>query len=83
MALGFQDGELEDISSSLPPRASSVQLLSKLLSQWSQWPVDEHLDHPTLEMLCDSLRGGLVRLGAAASDLYELKDFLPSRSNGQ
>ncbi len=78
LTLGFLDGELKSISLSFP-RATAQQLLTELLSQWSQWPTAAHPDAPTMERLRDALCSGLVELGAVASDLYELKNFLPSK----
>ncbi len=78
LALGFLDGELKSISLSFPG-ATAQQLLTELLSQWSQWPTAAHPDAPTMERLRDALRSGLVELGAVASDLYELRNFLPSK----
>ena len=69
-ALGFEHGELENISHS-SPRATTQQLLTELLSQWSQWPTADKPNAPTLERLCDALRSGMVGLGAVANDLYE------------
>ncbi len=78
LALNFLDGELKSISLSFP-RATAQQLLTELLSQWSQWPTASHPDVPTMERLRDALRSGLVELGSVASDLYELRNFLPSK----
>ncbi len=79
-SLNFQHGELENISQS-NPIATTQQLLTELLSQWSQWPTADHPDAPTMERLRDALRSGLVGLGAQANDLYELRDNLPSQAN--
>ena len=76
LALHFEDGELENIRHSFPT-ATTQQLLSKLLSQWSQWPTADHSDVPTMERLCDALRSGLVGLGAEADHLYGLRHSLP------
>ena len=78
-ALNFQPGELENISLSIP-KATPQQLLTELLSQWTQWPTDAHSENPTMERLCNALRSGLVGLGAVANDLYELRYYLPSKS---
>ncbi len=77
-ALNFQYGELENINRS-NPGATTQQLLTELLSQWSQWPTADHPDDPTIERLCDALRSGQVGLGAVANTLYELRDSLPSK----
>ena len=79
-ALNFQHSELENISHGFP-RATIQQLLTELLSQWSQWPTADHSDVPTMERLRDALRSGLVGLGAQANDLYELRSQLPSQAN--
>ena len=78
LALNFEDGELKGLSLSFP-RYTTEQLLTELLSRWCQWPTADHSDVPTMERLCDALRSGLVGLGAQANDLYELRNFLPSR----
>ena len=77
-ALGFQYGELENIRQSFPV-AETQQLLIKVLSDWCEWPTEDHPDAPTVERLCDALRGNLVGLGAVANDLYQLRHFLPSK----
>ncbi len=74
-SLNFHSGELENISYS---GTTPQQLLSKLLSQWTQWPTADHPDDPTMEKLHDALRSGLVGLGAVANDIYELRNFLSS-----
>ena len=79
-SLNFQHGDLENISCS-NPGATTQQLLTELLSQWSQWPTADHSDVPTMERLRDALRSGLVGLGAQANDLYELRSQLPSQAN--
>ena len=76
-SLNFQNGELENIKQS-KPGAHPQQLLNELLSQWSQWPTVDHPEDPTMERLCDALRSGLVRLGATADHLFEIRNFLPS-----
>ena len=78
LALNFLDGELKGIEHSFP-RATTQQLLTELLSQWTQWPTAEHPDVPTMEVLCDALRSGLVGQGALANDIYELRYLLPSK----
>ncbi len=81
-ALNFQYSELENISSS-NQGATTQQLLTELLSRWSQWPTADHPDDPTMERLRDALRSGLVELGAVANDLYELRHTLPSKQTAQ
>ncbi len=76
-SLNFLSGELDNISGS-NPNASTQQLLTELLSQWSQWPTTDHPDDPELERLCDALRSGSVGLGAVANDIYRQREFLPS-----
>ncbi len=77
-SLNFQHGELENISLSFS-RAKTQQLLTELLSQWSQWPTADHPDAPTMERLRDALRSGLVELGAVATNIYELRNSIPSK----
>ena len=49
-SLNFHPGELENISQSFP-KATTQQLVTELLSQWSQWPTSDHSDAPTMERL--------------------------------
>ena len=77
-SLNFHHGELENISQS-PPGADPKQYLKELLIQWSHWPTADHSDVPTMEKLRDALGSGLVGLGVEANDLYELRNFLPSK----
>lgn len=51
------------------PCATPELLLVELICKWSQWPTDNHLVSPTLEMLKGALRNGLVGLGAVADTL--------------
>ncbi len=76
-ALCFHHSELENIFHS-SPGATVQQLLTELLSQWSQWPTAAHSDVPTMERLRDALRSGLVGLGAEANTLYDKRTLLPS-----
>ncbi len=78
LALNFHHGELENIVHS-SPGATVQQLLTELLSQWSQWPTATHSDVPTMKRLRDALRSGLVGLGAEANALYDKRTLLPSR----
>ena len=78
ISLGFSHGDSENITHS-SPRATTQQLLSELLSQWSQWPTAYHTDIPTMGRLYDTLRSTLVELGAVANDLYKMKNQLPSQ----
>ena len=66
-ALDFEQGELENIGYS---GGTPQQLLTKLLSEWSEWPTDDHPTKPTLDSLCAALRSGTVKLGGAADDIY-------------
>ena len=77
-ALGFNYGELEYISIS-NPRATTPQLLTVLLIQWSQWPTAGHPDVPTMEKLCDALSSRKVELGEVVKDLYEQRKLMFSR----
>ena len=76
-ALNFQHGELDNISQS-SSGTTTQQLLGELLSQWSQWPTDNHTDYPTMERLCNALRNDMVGLGAVANELFGLRNSLPS-----
>ena len=76
-ALGFQSGEVQGFS-----QLTNAQSLQALLTQWSQWPIADHSDTPTMERLCDALRSGMVGLGATANDLYERRYNLPSQQRG-
>jgi hypothetical protein len=46
-----------------------VSYLQELLSQWVQWPTEEHQNNPTLGALCTALRSSLVGLGGLAEDI--------------
>ena len=75
LGLGFVPSELRQISSnpSLFMHAPA-SFLTTLLSQWAQWPTEEHSTKPTLEALCEALRGSLVGLGRLAEQVEkELK----------
>ena len=65
-ALDFHLGEIENISQT---GGTPQQLLTKLLTEWSQWPTDNHPTQPTLDSLCAALQSGRVGLGALATDL--------------
>ena len=79
-ALSFHHGDLENISQTFP-RGTPQQLLTELLSQWSEWPTAIHSGVPTVERLCDALRSGLVGLGALANSLQDTRTQLPSCSS--
>lgn len=66
MSLGFLINELDNIEQSYP-RDTVQRLLTRMLNQWTQWPTNDHRNYPTLEKLCESLRSGLVGLGALYS----------------
>ena len=75
LGLGFVPPELRQISSnpSLFMHAHA-SFLYTLLSQWVQWPTKDHPTRPTLEALCEALRGSLVGLGRLAEQVErELK----------
>ena len=53
-----------------------MSFLQELLSQWVQWPTEEHQNDPTLEALCTALRSRLVGLGSLAEELErEMKQY--------
>ena len=79
-ALQFFPGELENIRHS-PQVITPQQRLNAVLCQWIQWPTTAHSQIPTMEMLRDALRSDLVGLGAAANQLYDARDYLPSQLN--
>ena len=74
-ALNFEQGELENISHAAGN--DPQQLLTKLLTEWSQWPTEDHPTDPTLESLCKALRSGMVGLGKMAKDLEAQANHLP------
>ena len=75
LGLGFFQSELTLISSNpLLLISAPVSFFRTLLSQWVQWPTKEHPTKPTLEALCEALRGSLVGLGRLAEQVErELK----------
>ena len=77
LGLGFVPSELRQISSNLSLFMSApASFLRTLLCQWIQWPTKEHPTKPTLEALCEALRGSLVGLGRLAEQVErELKCF--------
>ena len=76
LSLNFLADELDCIGHN----KELMQCLVELLKKWSQWPTDDHQDSPTIESLCDALHSPLVGLGAAANELYELRNLLPSQT---
>ena len=71
LGLGFVQSELTLISSNPSLfKSAPASFLRMLLSQWVQWPtVKEHPTKPTLEALCEALRGSLVGLGSLAEQI--------------
>ena len=67
LGLGFIPPELDSISSN-PTLLSSApdSYLTELLSQWIQWPTEDHPTKPTLRALCKALRNSSVGLGSLA-----------------
>ena len=67
LGLGFISPELDNISSN-PMLLSSApdSYLTKLLSQWVQWPTKYHPTKPTLRALCEALHSSPVGLGSLA-----------------
>ena len=67
LELGFAPSELNQIKNN-PSLFMSAQasFLTRLLSQWVQWPTEYHPTKPTLRALCDTLRSSLVGLGNLA-----------------
>ena len=67
LKIGFTFSELENIKSMPFLLATApTSFLKELLSQWVQWPTLRHPTHPTLRVLCTSLRSSLVGLGSLA-----------------
>ena len=70
LSLGFIQCELKTISG-MPKLfvGAPVSYLQELLSQWVQWPTEEHQNNPTLGALCTALRSSLVGLGSLAEEV--------------
>ena len=67
LGLGFTPPELNQIISNPSLFMSApTSFLTKLLSQWVQWPTMDHPIKPTLCALCETLRSSLVGLGSLA-----------------
>jgi hypothetical protein len=83
LGLGFVPSELRQISSNLSLLMSApTSFLTTLLGQWVQWPTKEHPTKPTLEALCEALRGRLVGLGSLAEQVErELKCSSTGKDN--
>ena len=75
MGLGFAPSELKQISSNPTLLMwAPASFLTTLLSQWVQWPTEDHPTKPTLGALCEALRSSLVGLGSLAEQVErELK----------
>jgi hypothetical protein len=68
--LGFTQHELNTIFGMLKLMVGApVSYLQELLSQWVQWPTEEHQNNPTLGALCTALRSSLVGLGGLAEEV--------------
>ena len=88
LTLGFTQHELNTIFGMLKLLVGApVSYLQELLSQWVQWPTEEHQKYPTLGALCTALRSSLVGLGSLAKEVEkEMKQYTagkqvsPSRS---
>ena len=81
LSLGFTQHELKTISGMLKlVDGAPVSYLQELLSQWVQWPTEEHQNNPTLGALCTALRSSLVGLGALAEEVEkEMKKFITGK----
>ena len=75
LGLGFFPSELRQISSNISLLMyAPASFLRTLLEQWVQWPTKEHPTKPTLEALCEAMRGSLAGLGSLAEQVEsELK----------
>ena len=70
LSLGFTQHELKTISGMLKlVEGAPVSYLQESISQWLQWPTEEHQNNPTLEALCTALRSSLVGLGSLAEEV--------------
>ena len=70
LSLGFTQHELNNIFGMLKLLVGApVSYLQELLSQWVQWPTEEHQNNPTLGALCTALRSSLVGLGSLAKEV--------------
>jgi hypothetical protein len=77
LSLGFTQHELNTIFGMLKLMVGvPVSYLQELLSQWIQWPTEEHQNNPTLGALCTALRSSLVGLGGLAEEVEkEMKQY--------
>ena len=72
IGLGFAPSELEKIKNTPSLlMGAPVSFLTKLLTQWVQWPTANHPTKPTLGALCETLRSSLVGLGSLAEKVEE------------
>ena len=70
LSLGFTPHELCTISCMVTLLVGApMSYLQELLSQWVQWPTEEHQNNPTLEALCTALCSSLVGLGSLAEEV--------------
>ena len=70
LSLGFTQVELNTIFGMLKLLIGApVSYLREILSQWVQWPTEEHQNIPTLGALCTALRSPLVGLGSLAVEV--------------
>ena len=70
LSLGFTQHELNTISGMIKlVDGAPVSYLQESISQWLQWPTEEHQNNPTLEALCTALRSSLVGLGSLAEEV--------------
>ncbi len=74
-SLNFQHWEVKEIEETFP-RAGPQELMRELMMKWCEWPIDDHLDYPTLETLCGALRSGMVGYGALANKIEQKKATL-------
>ena len=67
LELGFLPSELSIIRNKpLFLTSAPTSYLTELLSQWIQWPTQDHPTEPTLRALCTALRNPIVGLGSLA-----------------
>lgn len=72
LGLGFFPSELDQIScnpSLFMSTSAPTSYMTRLLSQWVQWPTENHPTRPTLRALCEALRSAIVGLGSLAEEL--------------
>ena len=72
LRLGFFPSELDQIScnpSLFMSTSAPTRSMTRLLSQWVQWPTENHPTRPTLRALCETLRSAIVGLGSLAEEL--------------